>query len=167
MAQPLVAIVGRPNVGKSTLFNRIIGAREAIVHDLPGVTRDRNYAETEWAGKRFTLIDTGGYVPASEDVIEQAVKEQAQIAIDEADVVLFVVDAASSRLPADGDVADVIRRAGKKVILVVNKVDTTKRDSLTSDFFALGLSEPFPVSALMGTRTGDLLDIVTSGFRAS
>jgi GTP-binding protein len=166
MARKLVAIVGRPNVGKSTLFNRIVGAREAIVHDLPGVTRDRNYTEVEWAGRRFTLIDTGGYVSGPEDVITKAVKAQARIAIDEADVVLFVVDGAGGRLPADEDVADVLRRAGKKVILVVNKIDTPRRDSLTAEFYSLGLGDPYPVSALMGTRTGDLLDLVTSDFPA-
>jgi GTP-binding protein len=161
MAPWLVAIVGRPNVGKSTLFNRIIGQRDAIVDDMPGVTRDRNYAETEWAGKRFTLVDTGGFVPASEDIIEAAIREQAQIAIEEADVVLFCVDGKAGRVPADADIADVLRKARKKVVLVVNKVDGDSATGQLADFYALGLGEPVPVSALVGRRAGDLLDVVT------
>lgn len=161
MAPWLVAIVGRPNVGKSTLFNRIIGQRDAIVDDMPGVTRDRNYAETEWAGKRFTLVDTGGFVPASEDIIEAAIREQAQIAIEEADVVLFCVDGKAGRVPADADIADVLRKARKKVVLVVNKVDGDSATGQLADFYALGLGDPVPVSALVGRRAGDLLDVVT------
>src|SRR5271169_2942917 len=113
MSTWLVAIVGRPNVGKSTLFNRIVGHRDAIVDDAPGVTRDRHYAETEWGGKRFTLIDTGGFVPASDDVIEAAIREQAQMAIEEADIVLFVVDGKEGRIPADDEIAEILRRARK------------------------------------------------------
>ncbi|RPH36270.1 ribosome biogenesis GTPase Der, partial [bacterium] len=161
MSQWLVALVGRPNVGKSTLFNRIIGQRNAIVHDLPGVTRDRHYAEADWAGKQFTLVDTGGFVPASEDVIETAIREQAQIAIDEANVVLFVVDARQGLLPADTEIADVLRRASKKVILVVNKVDGETGEALLGEFYKLGLGEPVSASALVGRRVGDLLDIIT------
>jgi GTPase len=156
-----VAVVGRPNVGKSTLFNRIVGERTAIVHDEPGVTRDRHYAETDWAGRHFTLVDTGGYVPASEDIIEAAIREQAQVAIEEADVVLFVVDGKTGPLPADSDIASILRRAQKKVVLVVNKVDGDLAGPLTAEFYALGLGDPVPVSALVGRRVGDLLDVVT------
>lgn len=164
MSQWLVAIVGRPNVGKSTLFNRIIGQRNAIVHDMPGVTRDRNYAETEWAGKTFSIVDTGGYVPASEDIIEAAIREQAEIAINEADIVLFVVDAETGLLPSDLDIASVLRKAQKKVVLIVNKIDSEKREPSLAEFYKLGLGEPVPTSALVGRRVGDLLDVVTQGF---
>ncbi len=161
--QPLVAIIGRPNVGKSTLFNRIIGSRSAIVHDMPGVTRDRNYAETEWAGKSFLLIDTGGYVPESDDVFETAIREQAQIAIEEADLVLFVVDGEGGLISSDDEIAALLRKARKKVVLVVNKVDSERREPNIHEFFRLGLGDPIPTSALVGRRVGDLLDIVTSG----
>jgi len=161
MARWLVAIVGRPNVGKSTLFNRIVGSRQAIVDNMPGVTRDRHYAETEWAGRSFVLIDTGGYVPDSDEEIEAAVKEQAGIAIDEADIVLFVVDGKAGRVPADEEIAQVLRKAGKKVMLVVNKIDSDRGLPNASEFYSLGLGEPVPVSALMGLRIGDLLDTAT------
>jgi GTP-binding protein len=161
MSTWLVAIVGRPNVGKSTLFNRIVGHRQAIVDDAPGVTRDRHYAETEWGGKRFTLIDTGGFVPASDDVFEAAIREQAGIAIEESDVVLFVVDGKEGKIPADDEIAGILRRAQKKVVLVVNKLDGDSIAGGIADFYALGLGEPIPVSALAGRRIGDLLDIVT------
>ncbi len=160
MSTWLVAIVGRPNVGKSTLFNRIVGHRDAIVDDAPGVTRDRHYAETEWGGKRFTLIDTGGFVPASDDIIEAAIREQAQMAIEEADIVLFVVDGKEGRIPADDEIAEILRRARKKVVLAVNKLDGDSVAGGIADFFALGLGDPIPVSALAGRRVGDLLDIV-------
>ena len=163
MPRRIVAIVGRPNVGKSTLFNRIIGKRQAIVHDLPGVTRDRHYDETEWAGKPFTLVDTGGFVPASADVFETAIREQAQIAIEEADLVLFLVDATTGPLPMDHDIAEILRRSQKKVILLVNKVDSENREPALAEFFALGLGDPVPASALMGRKIGDLLDAITSG----
>ena len=161
MSQWLVALVGRPNVGKSTLFNRIMGGRNAIVHDLPGVTRDRNYAETEWAGKQFTLVDTGGFVPASDDIIETAIREQAQIAIEEADLVLFIVDAEAGLLAADLEIADILRRAQKKVLLIVNKIDSDKREGLLGEFYKLGLGEPISTSALLGRKVGDLLDLIT------
>ena len=161
MSTWLVAIVGRPNVGKSTLFNRIVGHREAIVDDAPGVTRDRHYAETEWGGKRITLIDTGGFVPASDDVFEAAIREQAGIAIEEADVVLFVVDGKEGKIPADDEIAGILRRARKKVVLVVNKLDGDSVTGGIAEFYALGLGDPVPVSALAGRRVGDLLDIVT------
>ena len=161
MSQWLVALVGRPNVGKSTLFNRIIGQRNAIVHDLPGVTRDRHYAEAEWAGKQFTLVDTGGFVPASDDIIESAVREQAQIAIEEADLILFVVDVREGLLPEDSEIARILRKASKKVVLVVNKVDSEKGEASLAEFFKLGLGDPIPASALVGRRVGDLLDVIT------
>jgi GTPase len=160
MPQWLVAIVGRPNVGKSTFFNRIIGERDAIVHDAPGVTRDRNYAMTDWAGKSFTLVDTGGYVPESEDVIETAIREQAEIAIDEADIVLFLVDGSTGLLPSDVSLAEVLRRARKKTILIVNKMDSERKESALGEFYRLGLGDPIPTSALLGRKIGDLLDII-------
>jgi len=164
MSHWLVALVGRPNVGKSTLFNRIIGRREAIVHDLPGVTRDRNYAEAEWAGKAFSLVDTGGYVPASEDIMEIAIREQAQIAIEEADVVIFVVDAETGLLPTDVELANILRKTKKRVVLAVNKIDGDREESTLGEFFALGLGEPYSISALVGRKIGDLLDAVTRDF---
>ncbi len=167
MSHWLVALVGRPNVGKSTLFNRIIGQRNAIVHDLPGVTRDRHYADAEWAGKQFTLVDTGGFVPASDDVFETAIREQAQIAIDEADLVLFVLDGREGLLPQDSEIAGILRKASKKVVLVVNKADSEKGEVSLGEFFKLGLGEPIPTSALVGRRVGDLLDIVTQDIPAS
>lgn len=163
MPQPLIAIVGRPNVGKSTLFNRIVGHRDAIVHDLPGVTRDRHYASTDWGGKNFSIVDTGGYVPTSVDVIEIAIREQAEIAIEEADRVIFVVDGVSGLLPTDFDIAGVLRRAQKKVLLVVNKVDNEQREPLLAEFYKLGLGDPVPASALLGRSIGDLLDRMTEG----
>ncbi len=164
MSQPLIALVGRPNVGKSTLFNRIIGSRSAIVDDMPGVTRDRHYSSTEWAGKPFTIVDTGGYVPASEDVMEAAVREQVEIAIAEADGIVFVVDSKDGVLPGDRDIAAILRKSAKPVILVVNKSDGAKSEESVGDFFALGLGEPVPASALGGRRIGDLLDAVTRSF---
>jgi len=158
----IVAIVGRPNVGKSTLFNRILGLREAIVHDTPGVTRDRKYGDAEWAGKTFTIIDTGGYVPASEDVFEQAIREQAQIAVEEADLVLFVVDAKDGVLPLDSEIAAILRKSRKPILLVVNKIDSVNQEALSGEFFALGLGEPQSISALGGRQIGDFLDAITA-----
>jgi GTP-binding protein len=167
MSHWVVVLVGRPNVGKSTLFNRIIGQRSAIVHDMPGVTRDRNYAEGEWTGKRFSLVDTGGYVPASEDIFEKAIREQAQIAIEEADVVLFIVDGQDGLLPGDKELANILRKSEKKVVLVVNKIDGNTHEARLAEFYALGLGEPYSVSALVGRKIGDLLDVVTAGFTAT
>ena len=164
MSRWLVALVGRPSVGKSTLFNRIVGQRRAIVDDAPGVTRDRHYAETEWAGKLFTLVDTGGFVPASDDVFEQAIREQAQIAIEEADIVLFVVDAQAGVVASDMEIAQVLRKSEKKVVLIVNKVDSEKREPSLAEFYSLGLGEPVSTSALVGRKVGDLLDVVTRDF---
>jgi GTPase len=165
MSSHIIAIVGRPNVGKSTLFNRIFGSREAIVYDTPGVTRDRRYADTEWAGKHFTIIDTGGFVPASDDVFEKAICEQANIAIEEADSVVFVVDAVEGLTPLDKDIADILRRSNKPIHLIVNKIDSEKREHSTADFYALGLGEPFGIAALGGRQIGDFLDLITGDIK--
>lgn len=167
MPANIVAIVGRPNVGKSTLFNRILGLREAIVHDSPGVTRDRKYAEAEWAGKTFTIIDTGGFVPESEDVFEKAIREQAEIAVEEADAIVFVVDAIDGVLPLDKDIAGILRKSKKPVYLVVNKIDSRQREINLNEFYELGLGDPVAVSALGGRQIGDFLDTVTGPFQAN
>ena len=159
----ILAIIGRPNVGKSTLFNRILGVREAIVDDLPGATRDRHYGTAEWAGKTFTLIDTGGYVPRSDDLFERAIREQAQIALEEADAVLFLVDALTGPTPIDEEIAAILRKSRKKVHLVVNKIDNSEREIDAAQFYRLGLGDPFTVSALGGRMIGDFLDEITSG----
>ncbi|GAB1373008.1 ribosome biogenesis GTPase Der [Candidatus Kapaibacterium sp.] len=161
----LVAIVGRPNVGKSTLFNRLIGQREAIVEDTPGVTRDRIYGVSDWNGIRFMVVDTGGFIPGSEDDMERAIREQAMIAIDEADRIIFVTDGRDGVTPFDEDIAKILRTSQKKVALVVNKCDNTTQDNYSYEFHKLGLGEPFPVSALNGHNTGDFLDLVVEGLR--
>lgn len=167
MALPhrLVAVVGRPNVGKSTLFNRILGSQRAIVHEISGVTRDRHYGEAEWAGKSFTIIDTGGFIPKSSDVIERAVREQAQAAIEEADSVIFVVDVSVGPTPLDYGIADILRRAEKKVLLTANKVDSQKAETAAAEFYSLGLGSPFPISALTGRNMGDFLDLLIKDFQ--
>jgi GTPase len=165
MASHIVAIVGRPNVGKSTLFNRIFGSREAIVFDTPGVTRDRRYAEAEWAGKSFTMIDTGGFVPKSEDVFEKAICEQAAIAIDEADAIVFVVDALEGLTLLDKEIADVLRRSDKPIHLVVNKIDSEQRENSLADFYSLGLGDPIGIAALGGRQIGDFLDLITKDIK--
>ena len=159
MAKPMIAIVGRPNVGKSTLFNKIIGTRISIVEDTPGVTRDRIYAEGEWLDKKFTLVDTGGIEPKDNDTILRHIKDQAQIAIDTADVILFVTDIRSGVTANDYDVATMLLKSGKPTVLVVNKCDTIGRvpDDIY-DFYSLGLGKPFPVSSVHGHGTGDILD---------
>lgn len=164
MTKPIVAIVGRPNVGKSTLFNRIVGVRQAIVHDEPGVTRDRHYAETDWAGREFVLIDTGGYVPESEDVFERAIREQVRMSIEEAAVIVFVVDGQQGLIPLDMDLANMLRRSRKKVVLAVNKIDSQKWEMNPAEFYELGLGDPQPVSAISGRASGDLLDLIVEGF---
>ena len=163
----IVAIVGRPNVGKSTFFNRILGRRDAIVENVPGVTRDRHYGEAEWAGKRFAVVDTGGFVPASVDIFETAIREQVSIAVDEADVIVFVVDAAAGLTSIDLEVGEMLRRAGKRVLLVANKADNDRLDQEASSFYELGLGEPHPISAMNGRRIGDLLDLITEQFPPS
>ncbi len=157
---PIVAIVGRPNVGKSTLFNRVLGQRRAIVDELPGLTRDRHYAEGEWSGRRFLLVDTGGIDPQSAHPIQRQILSQTNVALDEADVALVVVDGQEGMTALDREVADRVRRRGRPTILVVNKADRPSREELVAEFFSLGLGEPLPVSALHGYRSGDLLDEV-------
>jgi len=160
VARAVVAIVGRPNVGKSTLFNRLVGERIAIVEDLPGTTRDRIYATTEWRGREFSMIDTGGLDDPKAGEMEAAVRRQAEAAITEADVVLFVVDAQSGILPVEHEVADLLRRSGKPVLLVANKADSWRGEAQSAEFYELGLGTPLTVSAIQGIGTGDLLDAV-------
>ena len=154
----LVSIVGRPNVGKSTLFNRLVGMRKAIVDDTAGVTRDRHYGRCEWCGREFSVVDTGGYTTGSDDVFEAAIRRQVQIAIDESDVILFMVEAATGITDYDADIADVLRRSKKPVILCVNKVDTGAKMYDAYQFYGLGLGEIWSISAANGSGTGDLLD---------
>jgi GTP-binding protein len=158
----IVAIIGRPNVGKSTLFNRMIAAREAIVDDQSGVTRDRHYGISEWNGVKFSVIDTGGYVPLSEDLFEKAIREQVHIAMDEADILLFVVDALVGVVTLDMEFANIVRRSKKPVFLVANKADNFERSDLVYEFYELALGEVFSVSALNGAGTGDLMDSIVN-----
>ena len=165
MSKPILAIVGRPNVGKSTFFNRLIGERRAIVEDVPGVTRDRIYAETEWNGKEFAVIDTGGIEVRTDDTIRSQMRDQAVMAMDMADVICFMVDGKEGLTTADREVADLLRRTGKEVILVVNKVDSpSKAYEVVLDFYELGFGEPVPISAANMTNIGDLLDRIVEGF---
>lgn len=168
MPKPLVAIVGRPNVGKSTLFNKIIGQRLSIVEDTPGVTRDRIYGEAEWCGRTFSLIDTGGIEPKTDDIILRQMREQAQIAIDTADVIVFVCDVRAGVTADDRDIAVMLSRSGKPIIPCVNKIDGTgELPYAYYEFYELGLKEdPIPLSSAHGTGTGDLLDRVVSYFPA-
>jgi GTPase len=158
MALPVVAIIGRPNVGKSTFFNRICKGRDAITDDMPGVTRDRHYGTVEWAGKYFIVVDTGGLVPASDEVYEAKVREQAEIAIEESELVLFMVDAKVGPADIDIDIAKMLRRSGKPTLLIVNKSDNEALELESSSFYSLGLGDPFPIAANAGRNTGDLLD---------
>ena len=161
MSKPIVAIVGRPNVGKSTLFNVLAGSRIAIIEDTPGVTRDRIYADVEWSGRSFTLIDTGGIEPDAKDIILSQMREQAQIAIDTADVILFLTDFHQGLVDADAKVADMLRRSHKSVLLIVNKVDNFVKDEAgVYEFYNLGIGDPHPISAANRTGIGDLLDEV-------
>ena len=166
MKTPIVVIVGRPNVGKSTLFNRLIGKRDAIVDNISGVTRDRNYGEVEWAGKYFTLIDTGGYVPNSTDLFEKAIREQVEIAIDESDSILFMVDSRTGVNPFDVEILRMLRAANKDFFLVVNKVDSTNNETLVGEFYKLGVKNLHDISAIGGRKVGDLLDAVTKDFES-
>ncbi len=162
--KPLVAIVGRPNVGKSTFFNRIVGRPIAIVEDLPGTTRDRLYADGEWTGHPFTLIDTGGLDPTSTEDYAARVRAQAELAIAEADVILFLVDAREGITATDMEIAQILRRTDKPVLLVANKADNPRRRLDAVEFYELGLGEPLPISSLHGTGTGDLLDQMVEHF---
>lgn len=154
----IVAIVGRPNVGKSTFFNRLIQRREAIVDSVSGVTRDRHYGKSDWNGRNFSLIDTGGYVVGSDDVFEAEIDKQVELAIDEADAIIFMVDVESGVTPMDEDVAQLLRKIDKPVLLAVNKVDNNKRLENAVEFYSLGLGEYFPIASTNGSGTGDLLD---------
>ena len=160
----VVAIVGRPNVGKSTLFNRIIERREAIVESEPGVTRDRLYAEAEWCGKRFTLIDTGGIVPDSDELFDRAIREQAMLAISEADAIIFMVDVVDGITPMDSEIAKILHSSTKPVTLVVNKCDNAQRDVNAAEFYSFGFGEPYTISAMSGRTTGEFLDIIVESF---
>ncbi|PJR04637.1 ribosome biogenesis GTPase Der [Avrilella dinanensis] len=154
----IVAIVGRPNVGKSTLFNRLIQRRDAIVDSVSGVTRDRNYGKSEWNGRSFSIIDTGGYIEGSDDIFEGEIRKQVELAIDESDVILFVVDAEEGLTPLDEEVAKLLRKVTKPVLLVVNKVDNGKRLQDAYEFYNLGLGEYYPVAGMSGSGTGEMLD---------
>jgi GTPase len=160
----IVAIVGRPNVGKSTLFNRLIKRREAIVDAVSGVTRDRNYGKSEWNGKEFSVIDTGGYIKGSEDIFEGEIRKQVELAIDEADVILFVVDVEEGITPMDDEVAKLLRKVTKPVLLVVNKVDNAMREKDALEFYNLGLGDYYTISGTSGSGTGDLLDQMITVF---
>ena len=162
----LVAIVGRPNVGPSTLFNRLVGMRQAIVDDTAGVTRDRHYGRCEWCGREFSVVDTGGYTTNSDDIFESAIRRQVEIAIDEADLVLFLVEAATGITDYDAGIADVLRRSRKPVILCVNKVDSGEKMYDAYQFYSLGLGELYSISAANGSGTGDLLDAVVAALPA-
>jgi GTP-binding protein len=163
--KPTVAIVGRPNVGKSTFVNRLIGGRHSIVDDLPGVTRDRIYFDVEWQNKAFTVIDTGGIIPGDEDDIMVSIFDQAKLACEEADKIIFLVDAHEGVNPVDYDIANILRQSGKPIFLAVNKCDNPETLMMTSDFYSLALSEPIGISALHGSGgVGDLLDVVTEDF---
>ncbi|MDE5722219.1 MAG: ribosome biogenesis GTPase Der [Clostridia bacterium] len=163
MANPLIAIVGRPNVGKSTFFNKVVGRKISITDDRAGVTRDRLYADSEWRGKSFSIVDTGGIELRSEDTMWREIKKQAEVAIDTAQVILFFVDGMEGLTASDYDVSEMLRRSKKPVILVVNKIDEYSEEKIF-EFYSLGLGEPFPVSAEHGTGLGDVLDEAVSWF---
>jgi len=154
----IVAIVGRPNVGKSTLFNRLIKDRQAIVDSVSGVTRDRHYGKSDWNGKNFSVIDTGGYVIGSDDIFEEEIRKQVQLAVEEADHILFVVDVEEGITPLDDEVAKFLRKVKKPIFLVVNKVDNAMRDANAVEFYNLGLGDYFTISSINGSGTGELLD---------
>ena len=161
----LVAIVGRPNVGKSTLFNRLTQTRQAIVNEQAGTTRDRQYGKCEWLGKEFSIVDTGGWVVNSDDIFEEEIRKQVMLAIDEADVILFVVDIANGVTDLDMDVANILRRSKTPVIVVTNKADNNNLLYNAAEFYSLGLGDPYSISAMSGSGTGELLDAVLSKFK--
>lgn len=167
MAKPIVAMVGRPNVGKSTLFNRLAGKRISIVEDTPGVTRDRVYAEAEWLTYNFTMIDTGGIEPERNDIIVQQMRRQATIAIETADVIVFIVDGKEGLTAADHEVANMLRKSKKPVVLVVNKVDSLKEEDNAYEFYNLGIGDPITISASQGLGLGDMLDRIVENFDKS
>lgn len=167
MQKPIVAVVGRPNVGKSTLFNKVAGSRISIVEDTPGVTRDRIFADCEWLGHKFTMIDTGGIEPFSKDIILSQMRRQAQIAIDMADVILLLVDGREGMTAADLEVANMIRKTSTPIVLVVNKIETKELDRNSYEFYNLGLGDPISISAEQGLGIGDLLDKVVESFERS
>lgn len=158
----IVAIVGRPNVGKSTLFNRLVGMRKAIVNDSAGTTRDRHYGTTDWNGREFSVIDTGGYAVGDEDLFEAEIRKQVLLAIEEADVILFLVEVSTGITDLDAIVADLLRRSSKKVILVVNKVDNNELIYNSHEFYALGLGDPYCISSINGSGTGEVMDAVVA-----
>lgn len=160
----IIAIVGRPNVGKSTLFNRLTESRDAIVDPTAGVTRDRQYGHSDWNGKHFSLIDTGGYVMGGDDTFEIEIRKQVSLAIDEADKILFVVDAREGLTPMDEDVAEMLRRCPKPVVLAANKVDNSAQMASLAEFYTLGLGDPYPIAGITGSGTGDLLDELVRDF---
>lgn len=162
MRNPVVAIIGRPNVGKSTLFNRIIRRRDAIVDDQPGVTRDRKYAQAEWCGKSFILLDTGGFLPGSKDTLEKEIYRQVREAIEEADLVIFLVDAISGLSTLDEEIAQLLIKSDRQVLLGINKVDNSSRELNCAEFYQLGLGEPVSLSAANGRKVGDFLDEIIS-----
>lgn len=164
MGKPIVAVVGRPNVGKSTLFNKIAGKRISIVENIPGVTRDRVYAEAEWLKYNFTIIDTGGIEPESSDIILSQMRRQAQIAIDTANVIVFIVDGKEGLTGADAEVAQMLRKSKKPIVLVVNKIDSMKEEDNAFEFYNLGIGEPVTISASQGLGLGDMLDRIVSHF---
>ena len=161
----IVAIVGRPNVGKSTLFNRLTQTRQAIVNEEAGTTRDRQYGKAEWTGKEFSLIDTGGWVINSDDVFEEEINKQVKVALEEADVILFVVDVLNGVTDLDNEVADILRRAKKPVLLVANKTDNHELQYNAPEFYSLGLGDPYCISAVTGSGTGDMMDLIVSKFK--
>ena len=160
----IVAIVGRPNVGKSTLFNRMVESRQAITDATAGVTRDRHYGKCEWGGLEFSVIDTGGYVTNSDDIFEGEIRKQVKLAVDEADVILFLTDVTGGVTDLDDDVAELLRKSRKPVVVAVNKVDNVDRQYLTGEFYSLGLGEIYAISAINGSGTGDLLDAIVAKF---
>jgi len=165
MSSNILAIVGRPNTGKSTLFNRLIGGRQAIVDPTSGVTRDRNYGHSDWNGISFSVIDTGGYVEGSDDIFEEEIRKQAMLAIEEADVILFLTDGREGLTPLDEGVAELLRKTPKPVFVGVNKIDDPSLTNLTAEFYALGLENVYPVSGITGSGTGDLLDAIVKHFK--
>jgi len=165
MKTPVVVIVGRPNVGKSTFFNRLVGKREAIVDNISGVPRDRNYGDVEWNGKEFKLIDTGGYVPNSTDLFERAIREQVEIAISEADAIIFMVDVRTGIIPMDREIVQMLRTSQRDFYILVNKVDSENFETAVTEFYQFGVEKIFDISALVGRKTGDFLDVLTADFK--